>query len=652
MSETVAVAGELYTSMSSFSQMTGEAAAEVLILSAAMERAGLATKDFGQITDLAMKGFGMSATEAQAISLDLLGVSQQLQVPLSQLGSDFTSSMAELAKHGPKGIEVFKELSAMSKAAGVEMNTLLGVAKGFDTIEGAAEKTSRLNAILGSTLNTVQMLNATESERIMLIKQSIDATGQSFGSMDRFKQQAIANAAGITNMADANKLFNTSGAEFEAQMAKLTGEAGDLSKATSAATSIGEKLKLIVESLAVAVLPLISVISSLLELLVLLLTPVNMLFNGLSIVGTKMGELTGLGQKFGDNVTAALFLISGALIYTTYQALTLGLTMGEAFSAGLLQSMKMFSISIYKNVIAPLGAGIMAAGRFALTMLTSVAGGLATAASSAIFFGASLLYDVVFGLAAATKAAYLFMLPFLPAIVFAAKFIAIAAAIAAVAYLIYDNWEFLVSWFTGALTSLGDFFVSLGDGIMNVFTLIGDAFKGFLNLFISGINFMIGALNSISFTVPDWVPLIGGENFGINIPLIPMLENGADIEGDGMAYLHSQEMVVTAAQTKELDDRVETASDILATVPTMATAITNPVAAMASIGAGTLNEDSGGLITALTEAIKTLAAGAVPAPAGQQATQVPVILQINERQLGKVMIDTLNNKQSVKVLKT
>ena len=355
--------------MSSFSQMTGEAAAEVLILSAAMERAGLATKDFGQITDLAMKGFGMSATEAQAISLDLLGVSQQLQVPLSQLGSDFTSSMAELAKHGPKGIEVFKELSAMSKAAGVEMNTLLGVAKGFDTIEGAAEKTSRLNAILGSTLNTVQMLNATESERIMLIKQSIDATGQSFGSMDRFKQQAIANAAGITNMADANKLFNTSGAEFEAQMAKLTGEAGDLSKATSAATSIGEKLKLIVESLAVAVLPLISVISSLLELLVLLLTPVNMLFNGLSIVGTKMGELTGLGQKFGDNVTAALFLISGALIYTTYQALTLGLTMGEAFSAGLLQSMKMFSISIYKNVIAPLGAGIMAAGRFALTML-------------------------------------------------------------------------------------------------------------------------------------------------------------------------------------------------------------------------------------------------------------------------------------------
>ena len=361
LAETVAAAQELFMSMSSFRQMAGESATTTIELATALQRAGLSVGDFGQISDLAMKGFGMSLEEATQVSVDLLGVSQQLGIPLGKLGADFNSSMAELAKFGPQGIEVFKELAAMANAAGVEMDTLLGVAKGFDTIEGAAEKTAKLNAILGSTLNSMQMLSASESERIMLIKQSIDATGQSFGSMDKFKQQAIAQAAGITNMADANKLFNTSGAKFREEMAKLTGEAGDLKAATSAATSISDKFRLTMESLAVAVGPLVSIISTLLRVVVLLLTPVSLLLNGFDFIGVKMRELTGLGVGFSDAITTALFLISAAIIYTTYQAVTLGFTFTEAFSAGLLQSMKMFATSMYNNVIVPMAKGILMA---------------------------------------------------------------------------------------------------------------------------------------------------------------------------------------------------------------------------------------------------------------------------------------------------
>ena len=169
---------------------------------------------------------------------------------------------------------------------------------------------------------------------------------------------------------------------------------------------------------------------------------------------------------------------------------------------------------------------------------------------------------------------------------------------------------------------------------------------------------MIEVLNSISFPLPDF---LGGGDFGMNISLIPeykdiqKLHNGGDILKDGLAEVKAGERMMTPAQTQRLDGTVDAATDILATVPTMATAITNPVAAMASIAAsgGAINEESGGLITALTEAIKTLSEGAgTAAPAGQQATQVPVILQLNERQLGKVMVDTLNNRQSMTVKKT
>ena len=41
--------------------------------------------------------------------------------------------------------------------------------------------------------------------------------------------------------------------------------------------------------------------------------------------------------------------------------------------------------------------------------------------------------------------------------------------------------------------------------------------ESFVNGFVAAINTLIRAVNKLSFTVPDWVPGIGGEKFGLNI---------------------------------------------------------------------------------------------------------------------------------------
>ncbi|GAA3770625.1 hypothetical protein [Streptomyces chiangmaiensis] len=51
-------------------------------------------------------------------------------------------------------------------------------------------------------------------------------------------------------------------------------------------------------------------------------------------------------------------------------------------------------------------------------------------------------------------------------------------------------------------------------GIINAFTALPRAY-------ISGINFMISALNRIHVSIPSWVPVIGGKSFSIHIPQIP-----------------------------------------------------------------------------------------------------------------------------------
>ncbi len=46
-------------------------------------------------------------------------------------------------------------------------------------------------------------------------------------------------------------------------------------------------------------------------------------------------------------------------------------------------------------------------------------------------------------------------------------------------------------------------------------------FKGIYQLFIKGINTLIGGANKLSFTAPEWVPGLGGKTIGFNLPTIP-----------------------------------------------------------------------------------------------------------------------------------
>ena len=72
-----------------------------------------------------------------------------------------------------------------------------------------------------------------------------------------------------------------------------------------------------------------------------------------------------------------------------------------------------------------------------------------------------------------------------------------------------------------------------GNGLIDGFEI---AINGIIGMFEKMINWIVNGLNKISFDVPDWVPLIGGKNFGFNIPevkfgklSIPRLAQGAVI---------------------------------------------------------------------------------------------------------------------------
>lgn len=79
----------------------------------------------------------------------------------------------------------------------------------------------------------------------------------------------------------------------------------------------------------------------------------------------------------------------------------------------------------------------------------------------------------------------------------------------------------------GAWEDVSGVFKGIWNGIIGVL-------EGAVNLIISGVNWLITQLNKISFTVPDWVPGVGGKSIGINIQKVssvslPRLATGAVI---------------------------------------------------------------------------------------------------------------------------
>ncbi len=125
-----------------------------------------------------------------------------------------------------------------------------------------------------------------------------------------------------------------------------------------------------------------------------------------------------------------------------------------------------------------------------------------------------------------------------PAIGFAIGFI--GNLIGAVATVI--GWVF---GFLDVLGKVGGFikgtFSAAINGITTVFSNVFGGLWGIvkapLNAIIGGVNAIISALDTLHVSIPSWVPVVGGQNWGINIPQIPLLAQGGQITQTGYAVV-------------------------------------------------------------------------------------------------------------------
>ena len=152
-----------------------------------------------------------------------------------------------------------------------------------------------------------------------------------------------------------------------------------------------------------------------------------------------------------------------------------------------------------------------------------------------------------------------------------------------------EIWTNIAGWITGAIDFIGQYFPIFGgyldgwwftiqqvvenvkgvfngiiDFISNVFAgnwsgawqsiidIFGNLFGGLVNIakipingVIGAVNSVISGINSVGFEIPDWVPVVGGKAFKLDIPNIPMLATGGFTDGPSIAGEAGTEAVIS-----------------------------------------------------------------------------------------------------------
>lgn len=237
--------------------------------------------------------------------------------------------------------------------------------------------------------------------------------------------------------------------------------------------------------------------------------------NGIADVLTKIGTWMSENQKVVDVITISV--VSFFAAWKTIELMSFIQQSGGAIAAlsGIGNMLKTVTLAKIADKAETVALTLL----YAKDFVVSLAKGTAALLKQAVQWGATTALKIADTAATvastvATGAATVATWAFNAALAVLTSpitliIVAIAALVAGIVLLV-KNFDKVKEVAKVVFSAIADFAKKAINGILA-------GIESFINGIISGFNFMIRALNKLSFDVPDWVPVIGGGKFGFNI---------------------------------------------------------------------------------------------------------------------------------------
>lgn len=359
---------ELATGFKNLKSNTADSIASMTVATAQLEKIGVSGTAAVKGFDTLVNAMGKTPQQATKIEQSFVQMAAKNKLALSTISEAFAANSDRFVGYGEKMNKVLEGLAYQSLQTGIEVNKLINIAQGFDTFEDASRKVGNLNSLLGGDyLNSVEMLTASDEDRIRLIRESVAASGLQWESMNRFQKMAVANAAGIKDLNEAAKMFGVQNAENIKKQAEQAEVQKTLEQQAEQMSTMFDKLKSSFNGLMIAIDPFLEVI----------MTLVGVFGKFLNFIVTGGGMF----DSFGRQVMAVIISVGLGIAFFVGKNVLLGGSFGFIgnMAAAAMAKINAFSAaaraapSTVGGATSPTGPGSLTTGVNAGKMIESAA---------------------------------------------------------------------------------------------------------------------------------------------------------------------------------------------------------------------------------------------------------------------------------------
>ena len=312
-----------------------------------LEKIGVSSATSAKMMNELTKSMGMTTGEAMATTRSITSLGIQLGIPGDVINQKFVAALPKLRVYGDRAVEVFRDLAIAARETGTSVESLIGTfGDSMNTFEGSAQVAGKLNAVLGTDMfSSTELLMATEAERMQIMKERMAMSGVDFANLSKYQQIALANAAGISDVNEAAKIFGNTQSEVGMQIGSLTMTTAELEERSQKARSVQDKLKFAIQSFAVALEPVVG----------LLATAGNQLVSFTEFMAK--GAETTKGKWTKALIMSGIFIVGAILIYRKFRKTKDKLTDAteketeatEGLTGALKEKLKVQALSVIAN---------------------------------------------------------------------------------------------------------------------------------------------------------------------------------------------------------------------------------------------------------------------------------------------------------------
>ena len=357
---------ELYLNVSGFSQSSKEDRKEMSHMVAVLAEVGVAAADSTKNIQIAIKGLGMSNTEATVLQSRLRSFAQGINVSTGQMAKDFGEMGPQIVAMGDKGEAAFEKLQVTMKETGLEMSTVLKLVEQFDTFEGAATQVGKLNALMGGPfLNTLDLVSETDlGARMEKLRDGVMEAGVSFESLDYYQKKAYTSALGLNSEMEL-AMFLGNNMDQIVPEEKTAEEWEEIAKQTAEFNTVMDELMQVGRSLAISIRPFVTTLKAFFEILQVIGPGLSFLivsmgtFRTIMMTGTAINNLWIGSQITGIGVTRTRTFLTALNtkvlgFFTTALGLSTTATWAQvAASMALIGAFALIGYMLYVAIASP-----------------------------------------------------------------------------------------------------------------------------------------------------------------------------------------------------------------------------------------------------------------------------------------------------------